>query len=342
MEEVRFPIRWFSIADFMRYERPQKGRLREFWQLNMDILGVQDISSDLEMILLIVELMKAFGADESMFKVRVNHRGFFNDVISDLIGASGSEVGIISKAVDKRLKIPRNKYEDWLKESGLDSEKIALLDNVFALSFEDICKRLSVDSEGAKTLKELFGLIEECGLGEYCVFDFSIVRGFDYYTGTVFEVYDLDPENRRALFGGGRYDNLVGLFKKNEVSGIGFGLGDVTFENFLKAHNLIPKKIHKKDTVFVAIFDDVEVKNYLQVCGELRSAGLKVSLYLSKGDKLKKQLQYAEKMEYAVAVILGADELANNRIVIKDLLSREQSVLLRSEYTAKLKSMLGG
>lgn len=337
LEEFRLPLRWYSVANFMRYERPQKGRLREFYQLNIDLLGVPDIRADVEMIAVIVDLMKSFGADKSMFKIKIGNRRFFNDVLTDVLGVKDDEVKLVSKAVDKRSKISREQYIQWLADSGIDEAKSKKLDEIFEASLDDIKSMLTSETPGAKELTELFAYLTSTGLDEYCEFDFSIVRGFDYYTGTIFEVYDEDPSNRRALFGGGRYDNLVGLFKKQEVSGIGFGFGDVTFQNFLEGHNLIPDGITNANSVLITVFDDVDYTEYLKLAAELRNANINSAIYLGDSTKLGKQFRYAEKMNYTVALVLGADELATGEIVVKDLVKREQETVKRDVLVGVLK-----
>ncbi|OHD55919.1 MAG: histidine--tRNA ligase [Spirochaetes bacterium GWF1_51_8] len=329
--ELRMPVRWYSIANFMRYERPQKGRLREFWQLNLDLLGEKGLASDYEIVSVAVSLLKAFGADESMFKVKINNRRFYNDVMREVLKATPDEMKSISKAVDKRSKLPREKYEEWLKESGITQDKIDGLDRIFGMPLKELLGKIPSDSAGGRELNELFGLIEKTGLAPYCEFDFSIVRGLDYYTGNVFEVNDLNPENRRALFGGGRYDNLIGLFKNAEVSGIGFGFGDVTFQNFLEGHGLIPPEVHNNETVLITVFDDVEYAEYIKLSDELREKGIGSVIYSGENKKMGRQFQYAESAGMDFAVIMGGDELKAGKAIIKNLSLREQRETARNE-----------
>ncbi|NPU99916.1 MAG: histidine--tRNA ligase [Brevinematales bacterium] len=338
--EIRYPVRWYSIANFMRYERPQKGRLREFWQLNVDLLGDSGREYDYEILSAIIALMKEFGADETMFKVKINNRRFYNDVMRDVVGATPDEMKVISKAVDKRSKLPRDKYEAWLKESGITREKIERLETVFGMGLPVLAGKLAGESQGAKELTELFGLIDKTGLSRYCEFDFSIVRGLDYYTGNIFEVYDLDPENRRALFGGGRYDNLIGLFKKAEVSGIGFGFGDVTFQNFLESHGLIPADIHDNNGVLITVFDDVDHAEYVRLSDELRAEGIKNLIYFGGNKKMGRQFQYAEGMGMKVAIVMGGNELAQGKVILKNLAASEQVEISREKFIEELRKII--
>lgn len=336
MEEFRFPIRWYSIANFMRYERPQRGRLREFYQLNVDLLGVDDFKADLEIICLVIEIMKEFGADSSMFIVKINNRRLFNEVMQKIINIENSKIQTVSRIIDKRFKMPPDKYSDLLNNLGFTVKQIDKLEWLFNSGLEEITDKLVGASEGVREINELFDLLNRTGYGEYCEFDFSIVRGLDYYTGNVFEVYDRHPENRRALFGGGRYDDLIGLFKNKKVSGVGFGLGDVTFQNFVSAHGLIPRDSFSKNRVLITVFEDVPFEEYISISAELRKEGISNSIYLGNNMKFQKQLQYAEKEGYRMVIILGAKELNSQRVLLKNLDTREQFDFTRSEYIKKI------
>ncbi|NQU42376.1 histidine--tRNA ligase [bacterium] len=340
INELAFPLRWYSIANLMRYERPQKGRLREHWQLNVDVFGEEGIHADFEILSLIVDLMQAFGADGGMYNLRISNRRFFNDVMREVLKAAPEQIHVISKAVDKRSKISEEEYRNWLADSGISPEQVAQLDKVFASSFEELCACLPADSRGVAELQGLFSLLEETGFNSFCEFDFSVLRGFDYYTGTVFEVFDTSPENRRSLFGGGRYDDLIGLFSKQAVSGIGFGFGDVTFQDFLQIHNLIPADLAATGEVMIATFEDTPYREYARLSSELRSAGIANNIYLDVSAKMKKQLTYAERKGFPVVVFLGRQEIEDGAVVIKHMARREQETVSRGEYLEKLRGWL--
>ncbi len=340
--ELRFPVRWYSIANFMRYERPQKGRLREFYQLNVDLLGDSQVKSDLEVILVAIELLKVFGADETMFQVKLNNRKLFNQVILEFIGVSPDQIQVISKAIDKKAKMSEDKYNSWLLESGLSKDQIIRLNEVFSLSLDDLVGHLEVPEEGAEEIKELFILLEQAGVSQYCRFDFSIVRGLDYYTGNIFEVNDLNPDNRRALFGGGRYDNLVGLFSSQAVSGVGFGFGDVTFQHFLEGHSLVSKDLLKSKKVMIAVFEGVDFSHYLKLSQELRQVGIGNFIFSGANLKFKKQLQYAQNQGISTILLLGDDELKVGKITIKDLETGKQVEVPRNEMIANLNQNMYG
>ena len=322
--ELCYPLKWFSIPNMYRYERPQRGRLREFWQLNVDIFGCDTYEADLDVIESAIEMLRSFGADETMFKVHINNRRFFNDVIAAIGGTDTETSRKISKVVDRKNKITREEYEKELCVLGLTDEQITKIDALYSMSVRE-ATALCPESVGSAELISLFDALEKAGLDRYCVFDFGIIRGLDYYTGTVFEVFDEAPENNRAMFGGGRYDNLVGLFVKNaKVSGVGYGMGDVTLENFLFTHNLVPDLSAENKSVLVVRFDDVPYEKYIALAEGLRAEGVKASLYLGT-KKFGKQIDYAVKSGYTHIAIMGGGELERGVVKIKDLLTREET-----------------
>ena len=332
MNDLTFPLKWFSIPNMYRYEATQRGRLREFWQLNVDIFGCDTYEADLECIVSAINILRAFGADETMFTVRINNRRFFNDVIAAIANKDADAAKAVSKVIDRKNKVPRDVYEKDLIALGLSAEQIAKIDSLYEMSVREAAARCP-DSVGAKELLALFEMLEKLGLDRYCVFDFGIVRGLDYYTGTVFEVFDNAPENNRAMFGGGRYDNLVGLFVKNaKVSGVGFGMGDVTLENFLITHDLILSSRGGGAKVLVTRFDDVPYEEYLKLTETLRAAGIVSSLYLG-SKKFGKQLDYAVKTGCTHICVMGGDELARGVVRVKNLATREEFDIPKAEIT---------
>ena len=330
--ELNFPLKWFSIPNLYRYENPQRGRLREHWQVNVDIFGCDSYEADLEVISTAISLLRAFDADSSMFKVHINNRRFFNDVIAAIAGTDAEGSRKVSKVIDRKNKVPREAYEKDLRALGLDEDKIAQIDALYTMSVTEAAA-LCPESRGAQELLDLFEALKALSLEEYCVFDFGIIRGLDYYTGTVFEVLDTAPENNRAMFGGGRYDNLVGLFVKNAtVSGVGFGFGDVTLENFLVTHNLIPDIYTEGKKVLVTKFDDVPYAEYTAIVAKLREAGVQSSIYIG-SKKFGKQIDYAVKGNYSHVVIMGGSELEAGVIKVKNLATREETTVSADELT---------
>ena len=334
--ELNYPLKWFSIPNMYRYERPQHGRLREFWQLNVDIFGCDTYEADLDVIESAISVMRSFGADETMFKVRINNRRFFNDVIAAVCNTDAEGAKKVSKVVDRKGKVERESYEKDLFELGLNAEQIARIDALYTMNVHE-ATALCPDSVGSQELVSLFEMLERTCLDKYCVFDFGIIRGLDYYTGTVFEVFDEAPENNRAMFGGGRYDNLVGMFAKNaKISGVGYGMGDVTLEDFLRTHDLIPDIYKSGVKVLVTRFDDVPYEKYLELAQSLRELGVTASVYVG-SRKFGKQIDYAVKGHYSHVLIMGASEAESGTVKVKNLETREESTLALSELAGFFK-----
>ena len=199
----------------------------------------------------------------------------------------------------------------------------------------DEATSLCPDSQGSRELMDLFTALRASGLDKYCVFDFGIIRGLDYYTGTVFEVFDNAPENNRAMFGGGRYDNLVGLFVNNaKISGVGYGMGDVTLQNFLETHGLIPEEFTEKK-ILITRFDDVPYEAYMMLADKLYEAGLTASIYLGT-KKFGKQIDYAVKENYSHIIIMGGSEYEGGFVKVKNLAAREEKTVKIDELSADI------
>ena len=218
----------------------------------------------------------------------------------------------------------REAYVKDMNELGITEEQIGKIDALYTMNVKD-ATALCPESVGSKELISLFDALEATSLLKYCVFDVGIIRGLDYYTGTVFEVFDEDPENNRAMFGGGRYDNLVGLFAKNaKVSGVGYGMGDVTLENFLVSHKLVPDLYGEGYKVLVTRFEDVPYENYIALVDKLRALDVTSTVYIGT-KKFGKQIDFAVKDNYTHVAIMGGDELAAGKVKIKNLNTREEA-----------------
>jgi histidyl-tRNA synthetase len=265
-----------------------------------------------------------------MFVVRINNRRFFNDVVAKICDFEGEAARLVSKVIDRREKVSPEDYVKSLKELGLDDAKIEKLDSLYSMTVDE-ATAICPESEGSQELKKLFEALRELDLDKYCIFDFGIIRGLDYYTGTVFEVFDKHPENTRAMFGGGRYDNLVGLFAKNaHLPGVGFGCGDVTLQNFLESHNLIPEEYAKKTKVLITRFDDVPFVKYSELSATLRESGIISSVYIGT-KKFGKQIDFASKEHYSHVVIMGGSEFEAGVVKVKDLDAHEETTVKLGE-----------
>ena len=306
--ELSFPIRWYSIPNCFRYERTQKGRLREFWQLNCDIFGTTDYTADIEIIALAYQCLIDFGAKPEMFEIQVNDRQLMNRLYLAL-GVKESMIPAITRLNDRRDKIDAQVYRTELKtivgEGLLVEEIIMMLDNSDEQS--DVVIGLS-----------------ELGITNV-VFNKSLARGFDYYTGTVFEVRDISGENNRALLGGGRYDNLTGMFGGEAIAGVGFAMGDVTMRDFLETHKLIPKEITVNGPMVIVIPTDTEHNLAAQkIAKEIRNSNVSVATDIGT-KKLGKKISDAAAGGATFIIVIGEDEVTKNVFTLKNLTSGEEN-----------------
>lgn len=306
--ELGYPLRWYSIPNLFRYERSQRGRLREHWQLNVDLFGSNSRAADAEVVMVAHALMLAFGAAESDFVIKLGSRQFLDGVVEKM-SLSPEQAKALYRAVDRRSKVEQEQFEKDLQELGVALE-ILNPDN----PPEDVA--------------EVLALLKELGVPN-AVFDPTIVRGFDYYTGVVFEVFDTHPENNRALLGGGRYDNLLELFDDEKVPGVGFGMGDVTIRDFLETRHLMPEYM-PPTKVYLAVAAASLVPKAASLAGELRAQGVNVATDFGE-KKLAKQIEAAHKHHIPYLLVVGEDELASGTFKVKDLSTGKETKLSRVE-----------
>ena len=324
-QELGYPVRWYNIAQFMRYERPQRGREREFWQLNADIFGIDDVTADAEIIVMADRIMKAFGANSKMYSIRVNNRRMINLMMSEYLGLDVVQSQMMIKLFDRKDKLPREEFDqqarDIFGENHFDGmNKIAkLLD---ATTMAGLPREL-LDSDVVRDVQSLFTLLHEAGV-DNAAFDISLMRGFDYYTGMVFEVFDNHPDNNRAMFGGGRYDGLVGLFGAEPVPTVGFAPGLTMTQLFLESHGLLPKFVSTTD-VYMVVLGDVH-KAARKLADDLRGEGVRVALDMT-GRKLDKQIRTAVKQQINYLMFVGEKEIEDEIYKLKDVASETEEEL---------------
>ncbi len=345
-QETGYPARWYSIANFMRYERPQRGREREFWQLNVDMFGGSGVHSDAEMILMSNVLMKTFGATEKMYTIRINDRQLIEAMMHDYLGLSTVQSELMIKLFDRKGKIAHEAFRDQAidifgtEKAPEGLKKIAKL--ISSNDIEHLPSELA-ELEPVKALKQLFHTIHSGGVRN-AVFDITLMRGFDYYTGMVFEVFDNHPDNNRAMFGGGRYDGLISLFGGDPLPTVGFAPGGTTMEVFLRSHNLLPIMGSTTD-VYVVVLGDSH-RGAQKLARELREEGVNVAVDIT-GRKLDKQLKAAIKMHIPYVLFFGEKELKSEVYRLKDTkhekeheVSFERIVTTVEDYRGKNKDEL--
>lgn len=318
-QELAYPVRWYSIPNLWRYERPQRGRLREFWQLNVDVFGLSGVEAEHEIITVADQIMRSFGAKSDMYSIKISSRGLVNYFLGDVLKLDETQATTMIRLIDRMHKMDYAEFSAQVDalfgpHQREQSEPESLLNFLKAGSVSELTAELKAH-ESVQKMQQLFSLLEASGV-KNAVFDPTLMRGFDYYTDIVFEVFDTHPENNRAMFGGGRYDGLVGLFGVEPVPTVGFGMGDVTLENFLQTHGLMPQ-LRSETDVYVVLIGDVYDKAQKPIA-ELREMGLNVAVDAS-GRKADKQLKSAIKNDVHYVLFIGEKELEAEQYPIKNL-----------------------
>jgi histidyl-tRNA synthetase len=323
-QELAYPARWYSIPNIWRYERPQRGRLREFWQLNVDVFGLAGLEAEHEMILLADNIMKSFGAKADTYTFKLNSRKLINSLMNDVLQLDETQSQTMIRLIDRMHKLEHAEFVGQVdglfspaqRESGKPDVLFSFLK---VTNLQDLPSEVA-SHESVIELVKLMKLLKQSDVSNI-EFDPTLMRGFDYYTDVVFEVFDTSEDNNRSMFGGGRYDGLVGLFGVEPVATVGFGMGDVTLQNFLEVHKLLPV-IRPESDIYICLIGDVYEKAQKPI-SELREMGLNVVVD-STGRKPEKQLKSAVKKDVHYALFIGEKELSSEQYTIKNLHSGEE------------------
>ncbi|MFN8382122.1 MAG: histidine--tRNA ligase [Anaerolineales bacterium] len=316
---LTFPVRWWSFGPFWRYEQPQKGRSREFFQWNIDMLGVNSPEADAELIAVAATFLRSVGLSPERAAIYVNNRRLMDSEF-DALGITSEKRIDVSNLVDRRSKMESAKWEEYGLEVGMTQAQVDGLKSI--LGNFDLWKK-------SDELTRLFKALEALGVKEYVKFDPNIMRGLLYYTGTVFEAFETSGSLKRAILGGGRYDNLLADVGGQPLSGVGFAMGDVVAGIILQENGLVPEFLPTPASVLVTVFDESMWMKSFELAGRLRTEGLNTMVYPEPA-KLQKQFKFADKMKIKVALTIGPDEAANGQVAVKNLVNGEQ-ITVKSE-----------
>lgn len=330
--ELGYPLRWYSIPNCFRYERPQKGRLREFWQLNVDMFGAEGAAADAEIIEIAYRLLRAYGATEDMFVIRVADRALLETAF-DASGLNREQKQAYRRLLDRKEKMSRAEFEKEAHGIAAETDPLALIEG-----------RDPSVAQALTYVENVIHSLRERGLHNV-IFDPSIVRGFDYYTGIVFEVFDTSEKNTRSLFGGGRYDYLVGEYLPEKARGagehipaVGFGMGDVTARDFLETHNLLPEKRAETD-LYLAPLSAEDVEGAAGAAQFLRAKGLKVALGM-RHEKLGDHIKAAGKLAIPFFAAFGERERREGMLTVKHLPSKAEKTVPLEQLPRTLEAMM--
>ncbi len=327
---LSFPLRWYSIPNVFRYERPQRGRLREHWQLNADIFGVSGIDAEVEIVSLAYHIMKNFGAKGENFEIRLSYAGMLQEFLIDEFGLNDTDVRALVRVIDKVGKITE---ADFTKEVSaiLGDEGSAQLE--ILTSNKDELKQKLQKHKGFAYCKDVAEQLTNMGITDTTVsLEPFLTRGFDYYTGLIFEVFDTSEENNRSLFGGGRYDNLLDIFEAEGVPAVGFGMGDVTMRDYLETHNLLPEYETPTDLYICTLAKD-KIPFARTLAERLRREGLNVAINVT-DKKVGTQIQYAVKQSIPFIICLGDDELKKKVFMLKKLSTGEEKEVAEDDLVS--------
>ncbi|HPT08111.1 MAG TPA: histidine--tRNA ligase [bacterium] len=325
---VSKPLKLFSIANFIRNEKPQRGRNREFWQLNCDIFSESGELADLEILQLAIDLVLAFNPPKNSFVLKINHRGLINSLF-DIIKIKDDQKTPTMRLMDKYNKMSGDELIKSMEEIGLKNEQIdKILKFIKASDLDDLVDKIKELKTcfGFIFLKNIISQLNSLGYKDYVEFDSAVIRGFDYYDGLVFELFDKHPDNNRAMFGGGRYNSLSNLFGVKDFPAIGFAPGDETFKLFLESWNILPSINLKQDYYYLPLLSEDLKNDVFLLAKKLRRDNYRVELGLSI-TKISRALEYADKNKITQVIILGEDEKKKGVYKIKDMLSGEEKII---------------
>lgn len=325
-QELSYPARLYNIAQFMRYERPQRGREREFWQLNADIFGDESGNADREVISLGIEILQKFGATSDMYQIRVNHRQLVDIMMRDYLGLDDAAAYQMTKLFDRKNKLKDSEFDYQLAVIVGEDRRSDVTDKVQRLLAVHNVADLPAEIKDSSAVQDIDLLIESIQ-SSYDVdirFDIMLMRGLDYYTGVVFEVFDTDPGNNRSLFGGGRYDGLVALFGVEPISAVGFAPGYSTTEIFLKSHNLLPQLDSKTDLYIATLPGGEEYAD--RIAHDLRQKGLNIEIDYS-SRKVDRKIKSADKKSIKFILVCGPDEAASGDVTLKNLATHQETTV---------------
>lgn len=323
---LRKPIKWFSIPQLFRYERAQRGRLREHFQLNFDILGEEDLAADAELLAAAIDILRVLGLTADDFVARVSDRRLLRALLLHA-GTPEDQLILVYNIVDKLERDPREAIAKRLTdEAGLAPDAAERVLDIFRYTDFDAVRQAYGSTDGVgpeiERMGQTFAALRAMGLGDYVRFDLSIVRGLAYYTGIVFELFDTRGE-LRAICGGGRYDALLKQIAGVDLPALGFGMGDVVLKELLSDRGLLPSTKQSVDYYLIAVTPD-QRGDLLALAHRLRESGASVE-YGLKQQGVGKQFKNASAVGARRTVVLGPDELAEDVVVVKEMESGTES-----------------
>jgi histidyl-tRNA synthetase len=325
--ELAYPLRWWSFGPFWRYEQPGRGRSREFFQWNIDLIGVDTPEADAELVSIAASFLQRVGLTPDLVQIRVNNRKLM-DAQFEKLGIAIELKSEVLHLIDRRDKMTPENWEINALGIGLKPQELKDLKSI--LANPDLWREY-------QDFNRFFNLLEVMGYRDYVTYDPQIIRGLDYYTGMVFEAYS--PDGGRAVLGGGHYGNLVSAVGGDQLPGVGFAMGDMMVSVLLEKFGKFPAYQPLKARTMMTVFDLPLMPQSFALASQLRNAGIPVVCYPEIA-KLPKQLKLADKLGIRIALIVGPDEAANGSVTVKDLAKRTQETIFQSQLVERIRQML--
>jgi histidyl-tRNA synthetase len=342
--EISFPFKRYQIQPVWRADRPQKGRYREFYQCDADVIGSNSLLNEVELVQMMDDVFTAFGLG---VMIKINNRKILSG-IAEVIGEK-EKIVTITVAIDKLDKIGKEGVNKELQENGIGAEAIQKLQPLIdftgstaeKLSFlKSLLASSEIGLKGIEELEYVFKTIDSCKLASAkCELDITLARGLNYYTGAIFEVKvnDARSEFTSSITGGGRYDDLTGIFGLPNMSGVGISFGADRIYDVLLELNLFPESVTASTKLLFVTFGETEQAYCLPLLANARKAGINSEVYLDATAKMKKQMSYADDKKVPFVVIIGGDEMQSGLLTLKNMTSGEQEKLTIDQIIERLK-----
>ncbi|MGB9669311.1 MAG: histidine--tRNA ligase, partial [Anaerolineales bacterium] len=325
-KQLVFPLRWWSFGPFWRYEKPQKGRTREFFQWNIDLIGINTPQADAELIAIVASFFREVNLNPTQVKIYVNDRQLMEAELN-LLGIAAEDRSTVFRLIDRKEKMSDSDWKQYAQSEGLSETQTKGIESI--LKDKDLWKK-------SENLKKIFETLQAIKLMDFVEFDPNIIRGLDYYTSTVFEAKDIGGNVRRSILGGGRYDNLLADVGGDKIPAVGFAMGDVVISLILENYGCIPSSIYNPPAkVLITTFSEETLLEGLTLAEELRKHGINTLTY-PECVNLNKQLKFADRMGIPFAIILGPDELAQQVCTLKNLTNGKQEQIPMKDISQKL------
>jgi histidyl-tRNA synthetase len=333
-QELKKPIKWYSVPKLFRYEKMQKGRLREFFQLNMDILGVEDVSADAELIAAAIDMLCGLGLSSDDFQVHISSRTLLEKLFL-FVGVKQEELAKLYAVLDKMHKVSSDDFALMIDEFFADKKVAQSVKKILSAKSIDEISALNSEIEPIKEIERLFEYLRNLGFCDYVEFDISVVRGLAYYTGVVFEIFD-KKRTMRAIAGGGRYDKLVELYGGQPTPAVGFAVGDVVLSDLLKELGKLPE-VKQTCDLFIISFDK-DYSNVLKTVKKFRDMNFNVQYPLKLGN-FGKQMKQADVVGAKIVLFVGGEEEKDGNCKIKIMKTGEEKIVSIENAAAEIRRL---